>query len=380
MKMDFDLMNSQHSLKPRTQISALTSLRGIAAVWVMLFHIDVIIFYRELGSLIPHDVSGILTKGYLWVDFFFLLSGFIMSHVYGEIFHQKFAHWQSIKTFLWVRLSRIYPLHLFTLILLLPMALLFPIFSPKVADGSWTTFFAWSAIWDNLVLINAMDQHNYLSWNIVSWSIGAEWWTYVAACFILPFVYQKKNFQMLLTSIFAIAVLGALVYFKKNLDITFDYGWLRCLAEFCLGTVIYQLYLKKSGIKWLSKDIFFIVVLLLIISIFHCKWNDLLIIPLFCGLLLAVGYNESRIKSLLAFRLFNYLGEISYSIYMMHGVFFMVFWFGLPYLKSEFGIMQMTIGMKILYLFSFLGLTILSAHFTYRTVEVKARKWMRRLL
>ena len=53
-------------------LSALTALRGIAALWVVVFHMDVIIFYRELGTLMPHTWSGLITKGYLWVDFFFL--------------------------------------------------------------------------------------------------------------------------------------------------------------------------------------------------------------------------------------------------------------------------------------------------------------------
>ena len=55
-------------------IGSLTAMRGVAAVWVMLFHIDVSLFYRDMGALIPRNATGILSKGYLWVDFFFILS------------------------------------------------------------------------------------------------------------------------------------------------------------------------------------------------------------------------------------------------------------------------------------------------------------------
>jgi peptidoglycan/LPS O-acetylase OafA/YrhL len=364
----------------KTNLPVLTTMRGFAAIFVVFFHMDVIIFYREMGSLIAHDVSGIITKGYLWVDFFFLLSGFIISHVYGAVLSNNFMKWQSIKIFLWARFSRIYPLHLFTLLLLIPFAILFPLISPSVVDGSWTTFFAWSAVWDNLVLINAMNQHNYLSWNIVAWSIGAEWWTYVAAIFILPLVYQKRNFQILLMALLSLVALCSMVYFKKNLDITFDYGFFRCISEFFLGATVYQLYLKSIGKKWFAKDIMFSTSILLLALTFHFKWNDLFTIPIFCFLILSSVYNEGHVKQMLEGKWPSYLGEISYSIYMMHGFWFMVFWFCLPYLKSEYEILQLTIWMKIIYVLLFLLLTVTSAHFTYRFIELRTRKCMRQWL
>jgi peptidoglycan/LPS O-acetylase OafA/YrhL len=364
----------------KTNLPSLTSLRGLAAIWVMFFHVDVIIFYRELGSLIPHDTSGIITKGYLWVDFFFILSGFIICHVYGEVLTNNFMNWPTVRSFLWARFSRVYPLHIFTLLLLMPFAILFPIISPSVVDGSWTTFFAWSAIWDNLVLINAMNQHNYLSWNIVAWSIGAEWWTYVAAIFILPLVYQKRNFQIFALAFLAIASLCWMVYFKKNLDITFDYGFFRCLAEFFLGAVVYQLYLKSIWKIGFSKNAVFLVLILLLVLIFHFKWNDLLVIPIFCFLILASVYNGGHVKRILESRFPSYLGKISYSIYMMHGFWFMVFWYCLPYLKTNYTILQLEVWMKVIYVLLFLGLTLISAHFTYQFVELRARKRMRQWL
>ena len=76
----------------------LNALRGIAAIWVVLFHMDVILFYREVGTLLPKEWSGLLTQGYLWVDFFFILSGFIITHVYREHFNLPFTY-KPIKTY-----------------------------------------------------------------------------------------------------------------------------------------------------------------------------------------------------------------------------------------------------------------------------------------
>lgn len=361
-------------------INSLTPMRGIAAIWVMFFHMDVIIFYREFGTLIPHETSGILAKGYLWVDFFFLLSGFIISHVYGETLTNHFGKWKTIKTYLWARFSRIYPLHLFTLLLLIPFVIVFPIISPAVVDGSWKTFMAWSALPSNLLLLNAMNQHTYLSWNLVAWSIGAEWWTYLAACFIIPFVFKKSWFRNVILAVIAVTILCFMVYWKGNLDITFDNGWIRCVAEFSLGAVLYQMYQKGLGENTLSKSVSFILAMIFIVLIFHFSWNDLFIIPVFCLLLLATAYNNGAIKTILETRIFKYLGDISYSIYMMHGVWFMVFWYCLPYLRSDYGIDKLTLGMKVIFVTLFLNLTLLSAHFTYQFVEIKSRKLLKKMV
>ena len=357
-------------------ITSLTPMRGIAAIWVMLFHIDVIIFYRDFGSLISHDGSGIISKGYLWVDFFFLLSGFVISHVYGATLTDNFGKLKAIKSYLWARFTRIYPLHLFTLLLLIPLAVVFPIISPKVVDGSWQTFFAWSALSDNVLLINSMNQHTYLSWNILSWSIGAEWWAYVAACFVIPFVFQKSWIRSALVSIIGISIMFGLVNLKGNLDITFDYGWARCLGEFSLGVVLYQIYQKSIGKSWLSNSIAFIISMVIVILIFHFKWNDLFIIPTFAILLLATSFNNGIVKATLEHKLFKYLGDISYSIYLMHGVWFMAFWNLLPYLRSVYGIDKLDASMKFIYVILFIGLTVVSSHYSYRYIEVKFRAFL----
>ena len=358
-------------------IASLTSLRGIAALWVMLFHLDVIFFYRDFGPLVPHELTGFITKGYLWVDFFFLLSGFVISHVYGEAFATSSERVKLIKSFLWARFTRIYPLHFFTLALLVPFAILVPKFFPGVVDGSWETFMAWSALPDNLLLTNAMNQHVYLSWNIVSWSIGAEWWAYVCACFILPFVFNSRPVYKTIALLASPTVLIGLFLMRDTLDITFDYGWVRCLAEFTLGVMVYQLFMLRFGQVWLSKNSSFYVMALSIVIALHFVLSDILLIPLFTLLLLCAAYNNCSVKQILEKKPLRYLGDISYSIYMMHGFWFLVYWFPLTYLKNDLKINTLSAPVKLGLGISFVSLTILSAHYTYHNVEVKARQFLR---
>ena len=88
-------------------IHSLTALRGVAALLVVVYHFS--------GSFLPAlDLtyhSGIISKFYLWVDFFFLLSGFILVHVYGDRFSAA-KTWPTVREFIFARLARIYPLHL----------------------------------------------------------------------------------------------------------------------------------------------------------------------------------------------------------------------------------------------------------------------------
>src|ERR1051326_813364 len=98
--------------KVASEIIPLTSLRGIAAMVVVFYHFGP--FYSRNFSIEAHTL--IISRGYLWVDFFFLLSGFVLCHVYAEDFLQGRVRFRE---FLGKRIARIYPLHLFCLLVLL---------------------------------------------------------------------------------------------------------------------------------------------------------------------------------------------------------------------------------------------------------------------
>lgn len=361
-------------------IKSLTPLRGLAALWVVLFHIDVSLYYRDLGGLLPRDASGLFAKGYLWVDFFFLLSGFIIAHVYGNSLAGQHKT-QAVRQYLWARFTRLYPLHLFTLLVLVVMSSLVGHWLPQVIDGSWKTYFAWSALPSHLLFTNAMNQHVYLSWNMVSWSIGAEWWTYVAAIAVLAFVPVRALGYWVLLMLCGALGLVTLVYSlpEKNLDITFNYGFVRCLCEFVIGLGLYRLYQRRLLARLLARDILLGVLTLIILVIFHWRLPDLLVVPVFCVLILAAAYNQTRVARLLNLRWLQYLGDISYSVYLVHGIWFMVFWFAFPFLKLQLGDALLAPLWAWLYALVFVLLTLGSAHFTHRYIELAGRRWLNRL-
>jgi peptidoglycan/LPS O-acetylase OafA/YrhL len=358
--------------------STLTALRGIGALWMMLYHIDLIIYYRELGTFLPRSYSGLLAKGYLWVDFFFILSGFVLMHIYAPRFQDKLSV-TVIKRYVKARFFRIYPLHLFTLLLLLIFVVVISHFLPKIMGGSWSSYFDEQAFIGNLLMLNAVGQHDNLSWNIVSWSIGAQWWVYLAAIGLFFTVNVKHPMRTVLVVVVNIAALALLMYSstKQNLDITFHRGVLRCLFEFSIGTCLYVFYQRGLARQLLEKTAVWMVVILAIIATFHWCLNDLLVIPLFSLLILTSVYNKGWVNRLLMGSWLQYLGKISYSIYLMHGVYFMFCWFLLPEFTRYLGITSLSVFQIFIYCVSFMALTIISAGFSFKYIEVPSRTLFR---
>jgi peptidoglycan/LPS O-acetylase OafA/YrhL len=93
------------------QLASLTPLRGIAALWVVIFH-----FCWYFPAIHPERYTGAVYKGYLAVDMFFVLSGFVITHVYKEGFAQRITG-ERYRDFLKARVARIYPLHIAVLLL-----------------------------------------------------------------------------------------------------------------------------------------------------------------------------------------------------------------------------------------------------------------------
>ena len=95
----------------------LTPLRGIAALLILIFHVQIILLYKN--SLTGNWETALIWRMHLMVDFFFILSGFIMFHVYGDWFRDSVS-WKKFRKFTLARFARVYPLHVFTLFALIP--------------------------------------------------------------------------------------------------------------------------------------------------------------------------------------------------------------------------------------------------------------------
>ena len=119
--------------KDSGELTALTSLRGVAAVLVVLHHYC-LVFTDDIGRWMP---SRILLNAYLCVDLFFMLSGFVLAYVY-HAFNGGIKS-SDYRNYLLARFARIYPSHLFTLgvVLVLEFAALAIWANSEIVHSRW---------------------------------------------------------------------------------------------------------------------------------------------------------------------------------------------------------------------------------------------------
>ena len=366
-------------MKSSNYIETLTPLRGVAAIWVVLYHYDQLTTFTGLEHLVSQDSTMLLAKGYLFVDFFFLLSGFILAHVYGN----RFQHGINIKSswnYLWARFSRLYPLHIFCLLNHVVVASFLILGFPNVWD-KFSHMYALKGIPVHLFLAQAWGSDYWLTWNVPSWSISAEWAIYMVSPFLFLFLLQRKGLRQWVMALASFSILGAIVHFnvKHSLDATFDWGIFRCFAEFTLGILVYNLYQEELLKKWLAKDIAFVSITLVTLFGLHIKINDAWIIPCFALIILTAAHNHGRSQKMMQWPLAQYLGEISYSIYMMQGLWLSLYWMGLDsWLLDRPGIIPDTSTLVSLVM-SLLFVNIVSAAWSHHNIEIPMQQRLRKI-
>ena len=376
-----------HNLKNGVEnIPNLTPLRGFAAMAVVLFH-----FNEILVLFVTQELTMLLRKCYLMVDLFFIMSGFIMLHVYGASFTNSIQQ-HTFWTFIKARFARLYPLHLFTLI---ASVVLFYSLS-NATDSISSRIYNPNAIVTNLFMLHACGVHDIFTWNVPAWSISAEWWAYMVFPFLALLLAKNKRLGAIIIGVMVVILYCAIVYFlprinpfvptipnlNHDLDVTYDYGYLRGIAGFMIGMLTYVAYSKEKIVHLFTGDTIALVTILVLLVSMHLGWNDLVYIPLFVLLVLCFSSNEGKLALLCAQKPLQYLGDISYSIYMVHGL--MLFFAGDFYLKlvgitfKEGEMRQIPFLSGLWSSLLFLGLVIGISSITYYGIEKPCRKWLNR--
>lgn len=339
----------------------LTSIRGIAALLVVLYHIKIYLYQYESSSMF----SWLYNKGYLAVDFFFILSGFIIAYNYKKIFEQEL---QGNHYFIFVikRFARIYPLHLFILLcyLLVPVAYLVtsrPLNSELFSLDAFIAKFLLVDLW--FVGMNFWE-----SWNVPSWTISGEFFAYLTFPFLCLFIQKRKKVAVLffMFSVSVIAISYESLGSRSLGDGISELGLLRCFCEFICGVCIYVFHqnfttLTDNTNKWIA----IVVGALLVLLLLTIEKNHLYIPILFSALLYSlVGFN-SVLHKILEIQPLVKLGDISYSIYLSHTFILTVY--------SMMFVSKMT-DFDIIDALAYISITIIFSTFTYRYIEVPMRR------
>src|SRR5688500_10583763 len=159
-----------------SRFQSLEAFRGLAAIMVVLYHSR---FYAE------NSYVAFVRHSDIFVDFFFVLSGFVMAYSYMD----KIGHNISFRKFILLRFGRLYPLHLFTLFLWLPyIAVKLILFEKGIGDTDPSESNNIYTFISNIFLFHAIDGYQPLSWNFPSWTISAEFFTYIFFFLFILFV------------------------------------------------------------------------------------------------------------------------------------------------------------------------------------------------
>lgn len=365
-------------------LPSLTALRGIAALLVAIFH-----FEMAAARFIPQAQSMFFEKCYLMVDLFFIMSGFIMMHVYSKDFLHR-VEGRSLKNFLVARFARVYPLHLFSLLLLV-------IIVRWITDwGNPPIVFEQpSDILPNVFLLQSFGVMKIYSWNIPSWSISAEAAAYLLfPLLVLALGKNKPVFVVVLTVLVLVAYYSIMFLLPRvnplhpeipvpnNLNTTFDYGYIRGIAGFTAGMLVYLAYGVQAVRKAFSSDLVAVMIILAVGVSMHFSWNDGVTAMLFSALVLSFTANNGAVARICKGKLLQFLGDISYSIYLMQIFLQEPFSHGIQ-LPGTIGEGR---GKQNIEFFSGLGycliyviLLILISYLTYTWVERPSRRFLNRM-
>jgi peptidoglycan/LPS O-acetylase OafA/YrhL len=353
-------------------LNNLTPLRGIAALWVAAFH-----FYTLTSSLFKDQQFLLLKKGYLMVDLFFIMSGFIIRHVYWDQFKDGIAR-KALRQFIVARFARIYPLHFFTLVFLVLIAFV---------SNQWNGLNDPAAIAIHILLLQSFGIINHHTWNVPSWSLSAEWSAYMLFPVLVLFLSRKSRFRILVLLTFIVIGYLAVVFWLPtrdidrlaggslhNLDVTFDYGFLRGVSGFASGMLVYGLYCQSRVRRFFSRDWLGLVFATIILLVMYENWNDLLLLPAFWGLTLCFASNCGYVHQICSKKAPQFVGKVSYSIYLLQRIVLIYFSALIP--SSDQGIIPFY--QKILFLSGYLVLLVGIAAITYYGIENPCRYYINR--
>jgi len=309
--------------------------------------------------------------GWNLVDFFFVLSGFIFMHVYSKQISEKKI---SEKSFFILRLSRLYPLHVITLFV--------------VAFIQYYRFFSGKGFFQsdindlyhlilNLLFIQAGFFEDGLSFNGPSWSISCE-----VVAYILFFYVLRKLKKPLPVFILFIFIGLSILQIQLNVPL-FNASMGKMLIGFFIGCLTYVLNLQILKLNRKSKNIFFLIIFVLsvfigimvykagYIKIFGQHWDRVMPILLY-PLMILSALNVLYINKFLSLKPFTYIGELSYSIYLIHFPMQLILVTFLP-MAGLFPNYNSWTGMAI-----FITATIALASLSYHLVEKPVQNFIRR--
>ena len=368
-------------VKPKGRINALTSLRFFAALWVVFFHQWLAYYPQTLGSWV---YRVLFSKGFLGVDLFFLLSGYILAYVYLKGVRPP----KVDQAFFWrVRFARIYPVYALSFLIEAPIIVIF-ILIPSGLTGEW--FRAFLTFWAHLALLQAWIPPLRWHWNFPSWTLSVEAFFYLLFPYLGVWFWKKtenKRWRRPFIVLYALLIAPSVLYSAMGANGVITEWNLPTLIirffppfripEFLLGMLLLRIQermeLKLKARPWMPNFLFFGGLAGLVLTLAAATtwkallWYGGLFDPFFLMILLGAALSKGVLGAVLGWKPFVMLGDASYSLYILQ----------IPVAEwwQKFGpqlFMTEPIGFWV-YLILLMGVCLLM----YRLFETPMRVWIR---
>ncbi len=294
-------------------IRALTGVRGVAAAIIVVYH------YGDVQLATGGTASYFrIPFGYLIVDLFFMLSGFVMALTYRD----AFAHLTLPKfaTFMVKRVARLYPAY-FVIGLL---------YIAKIAAGLSGETLAMYSAWDwvgNLLMMTGWGLYVFPVIG-VAWAASAEMGSYLLLPILMAFTLRKSAATAVIAVLAALLAIYVVSISGRGNSGPIDvvngnsfYPLLRAVAGFTLGLAIFRFADVIDRLSEAAQDALVVGILLAIVAIGSFSASDLPMYLLFVPLVALLSRDGRLAQALFGVALVYRLGVISYSIYLIHPLF-----------------------------------------------------------
>lgn len=378
-----------NNISTPNRFKALDSWRGICALLVSLLHMQVL---SDFGNF------TFFKNAFLFVDFFFVLSGFVIAVNYKE----RLAKGFGLFKFMLLRFGRLYPLYVTMLAAFFGFELLQVMLPAFGAMGRVAPFSPPRQSIDTVVasifLLQIFNIYDFLTWNTPGWSIATEFWTYLL--FGLVVVYCPRWRSVLFFGAICAGSIFLALASPHGMNTTYDFGLIRCIVGFSVGVLSYSIWHRWLVAVHLERAIASIVELLVLVAaISFVSLVGLsvyaVLAPLFFATAVLVFAKEAGIVSqILHHRFFQLIGTLSYSIYMVH-LFVATRLINIAQLiQSKLNYNILSVGSHEGVEVKLLGLTPLQgdlwsivmlvivvgvSYVSYHLIEVPGRNWFRKL-
>jgi peptidoglycan/LPS O-acetylase OafA/YrhL len=341
------------------QLKVLTGFRFFAALHVVCFHN--LYLFGDLKA-VPAFFLKFIQAGEAAVSFFFILSGFILTHVYN----QKLVTPTERTHYFISRLAKLYPLYFLGMVLDFPRVIHY-FFSTN--DTGVAALKASASGIAYLLMLQSWFPPLATAWNPPAWSLSCEIFFYIAFIFAMKTFFLSENRLRDIVVCYSIPLL-LFAFCSQVVDIkssNFTVGWMTFpllrIFEFFIGISLYGFVGAKSFIsRWVRKKSSLVFWLSLTASVgltyFYESpvdgkiFSHLLLVPLFCAMILSASYDEIYLKSIFTNASTYYLGLSSYAIYILHQP-----------IKNYFSWMEPSLALGSLYFVALLGLCCLAHKF-----------------